>query len=88
MAYSLEEIQAAVKILNTYSQRGSASDKDYFNGFEAVFELIDQPWVSEVDPGYREGYEQCMSDIADAISDEWGVTVWFEKPGCLDPEEE
>ena len=90
MTYSLEEVRSAVKILNTHMQLRKCSMKDYRLGYEAVFELLDQDWADiEIDPSYQEGYEQCMADIADAISDEWGVTVWFEEPGCcVDPEEE
>jgi hypothetical protein len=80
-----EQLVQAVKKLNTLLQNREASTKDYFNGFEALFELIEQPWdvpLGELDPGYerawREGYEQCMVDVVDAIADEWGVVVWME----------
>lgn len=44
----------------------------------AAFELIDQPWDFSGDREvlvWREGYEQCMKDIVDAIADEWGVAL-------------
>lgn len=46
--------------------------------FVAAFELIDQPWDFTGDKDvliWREGYEQCMQDIVDAIADEWGVAL-------------
>lgn len=50
----------------------------------ATFELIDQPWDFTGDKDvliWREGYEQCMKDIVDAIADEWGVAL-PEDPLC------
>lgn len=44
----------------------------------AAFELIDQPWPFTGDKDvltWRDGYEQCMKDIVDAIADEWGVRL-------------
>lgn len=44
----------------------------------ASFELIDQPWDFSGAKDvliWREGYEQCMQDIVDAIADVWGVTL-------------
>lgn len=44
----------------------------------AAFELIDQPWDFTGDKDvliWREGYEQCMKDIVDAIADEWSVRL-------------
>lgn len=46
--------------------------------FVAAFELIDQPWDFSGAKDvliWREGYEQCMQDIVDAIADEWGVSL-------------
>lgn len=54
------------------------SRADLPEGFAAVFELIDQPWDFTGDKEvliWREGYEQCMKDIVDAIADEWGVSL-------------
>lgn len=84
-----DEVQEAVKILNRHLQLRNVSTQEYFKGFEATFELLGAGWASSnIDPIWREGYEQCMTDIVDALSDEWGVPVWFEEPGCIDPEEE
>lgn len=51
---------------------------DLPEGFAAIFELIDQPWDFSGAKDvliWREGYEQCMKDIVDALADEWGVTL-------------
>lgn len=52
--------------------------KDLAEAFAASFELIDQPWEFTGAKDvliWREGYEQCMKDIVDAIADEWGVLL-------------
>jgi hypothetical protein len=52
--------------------------KDLAEGHAAAFELIDQPWEFSGAKDvliWREGYEQCMKDIVDAIADEWGVVL-------------
>ena len=84
-----EEVREAVLILKEHLVLRNVSTREYFTGFEAVFELISSDWSTdvEIDPVWREGYEQCMTDMIDAVSDEWGVPVWYEQPGCLDPKE-
>jgi hypothetical protein len=43
---------------------------------EAIFELIDQGWDEEPPPDeWREGYEQCLMDICEAVALEWGVEL-------------
>ena len=52
--------------------------KDLAEALAAAFELIDQPWEFTGAKDvliWREGYEQCMKDIVDAIADEWGVSL-------------
>lgn len=77
------QIKEAVKVLNAHLQAREVSTKEYFCGSEAIFELLDQDWdapvTTEQEAVWRQGYEQCMVDIVDALSDEWGVTVWFEE---------
>lgn len=56
--------------------RPSCNEK--MEALAASFELIDQPWDFTGDKDvliWREGYEQCMKDIVDAIADEWGVAL-------------
>lgn len=79
MASRLTKVREAVKILNFHLQNRNVSAREYFTGTEAIFELLDQPWDSDVDPVWLEGYEQCMVDIVDAIADEWGIVVWPEE---------
>lgn len=76
MASRLSKVREAVKLLNVHLQNREVATREYFQGMEAIFELIDQPWESEVLPEWREGYEQCMVDIVDALADEWSVPVW------------
>lgn len=57
---------------------GPPSDQEKDEAFVATFELIDQPWDFTGAKDvliWREGYEQCMQDIVDAIADEWGVLL-------------
>lgn len=75
-------VHVCVKTLNEYLQNrsrhlvqeGLQEDSD---AFEAVFELIDNPWDegSEKDADFREGYEMCLLDIVDAIANAWGVEI-------------
>jgi hypothetical protein len=54
--------------------RPSCNEKQ--EAIAAAFELIDQPWDFTGAKDvliWREGYEQCMKDIVDAIADEWDV---------------
>ena len=56
----------------------SPTEQERDEALVAAFELIDQPWDSTDDKDvllWREGYEQCMKDIVDAIADEWGVLL-------------
>jgi len=66
-----------VRLLSEHMQNRVVSNSRLKGGYEATLELIDQPW--EDLPGdmelWRDGYEQCMRDIVDAIADEWGVTL-------------
>jgi hypothetical protein len=75
-AHLKECVKALAHRMHEKPNRLSRDDLD-----EAVFaalELIDQPWdfAGERDVLiWREGYEQCMQDIVDAIADEWGVSL-------------
>jgi len=73
-----DHLERCVKFLAEALQEKNWSDTpEMLNGYQAVFELIDQPW--EDLPGdmklWRDGYEQCMRDIVDAIADEWDVEL-------------
>lgn len=45
--------------------------------FEAIFELVEADWndMPEDMMRWRQGYEQCMIDIIDAVADEWLVSL-------------
>lgn len=75
-ASRLTRIREAVKLLNVHLQNREVATKEYFAGMEALFELLDQPWESDVDPAWLEGYEQCMLDFVDALADEWHLPIW------------
>jgi len=48
------------------------------NGYAAVLALIDLDWEPTKDRDeltWREGYEQCMTDICEAIGQEWGIPL-------------
>lgn len=69
------------KILNEALQTTAPSTKavpqPMRTGYEAVFELLAQPWVDldEELADWREGYETCIVDVLDAIADEWGIAL-------------
>lgn len=58
-------------------QDRSVSTKESRLGYEAAFDLMETDWsdMSSEMAMYREGYEQCLLDIVDAIADEWGVSL-------------
>ena len=71
-------LNACVKVLAMALHAPDRTLDDYTEGIAAALELIDQSWEFSGDPvvlTWREGYEQCMTDIVDALADEWGVTL-------------
>lgn len=76
-----EHLARCVKTLNENLQNDPpppvARAIEFADAFEAIFELIDQPWedLAEDMKLWHQGYEQCMLDICDAIADEWGVDL-------------
>lgn len=71
-------LNECVKILAVALHAKDRTLDDYTEGIAAALELIDQPWDFSGDPAvltWREGYEQCMTDIVDALADEWGVAL-------------
>lgn len=66
------------KLHNRHPRENRLTIKALNTGYEAAFELIDQEWDftgDREDLIWREGYEQCMTDIVEAIAEEWGVTL-------------
>jgi hypothetical protein len=71
-------LNACVRVLAKALHSKDRSLDDYTEGIAGALELIDQPWDFSGDPAvltWREGYEQCMTDIVEAIADEWGVAL-------------
>jgi hypothetical protein len=71
-------LNACVKILAAALHSKDRSLDDYTEGIAATLELIDQPWDFSGDVDvltWRSGYEQCMTDIVEAMADEWGVPL-------------
>lgn len=78
-------VHACVKVLNEWFQARETDrlmEKSYplpsdADAFESLFELIDLPWDehTEEDGMFREGYETCLLDVVDAISQAWGVKL-------------
>lgn len=75
-------VRQCVKLLNEHLQTRSRhlvqeGLQEDSNGFESVFELMELPWDegTEEDVDFREGYETCLLDIANAIANEWGITL-------------
>jgi hypothetical protein len=73
-------LKACVKVLaeTMHAKPTQLSRDDLDEAVFAALELIDQPWDFTGDKAvliWREGYEQCMQDIVDAIADEWGVSL-------------
>ena len=74
-------VHACVKLLNQALQTTTPSTPTHpqpmRDGYESVFELIDLPWDehTEEDGMFREGYETCLLDVVDAISQAWGVKL-------------
>lgn len=79
-----EQLRQAIKILNDERNRGygSVGPEMLSDSIEAVLELAEQDWTDygqkKMPASWREGYEQCLTDIVDAVADEWGVIVWVE----------
>lgn len=74
-AHLKECVQLLLQKLHGVNPPGSM---DIEESLVATFELIEQPWDFDGRRDaliWREGYEQCMKDIVDAIADEWGVTL-------------
>lgn len=71
-------LKECVRLLVSALHDPDLDRKDFAEALAASFELIDQPWDFTGDKDvlvWREGYEQCMQDIVDAIADEWGVEL-------------
>jgi hypothetical protein len=79
-AHLKECVQLLLKHMHTVTDRITPDMylESHTEAFVAAFELIDQPWEFTGAKDvliWREGYEQCMKDIVDAIADEWGVAL-------------
>jgi hypothetical protein len=73
-----EHLKKCVGLIGARMHELDLSIEDMREGFAAALELIDQPWDFSGNKDvliWREGYEQCMKDIVDAIADEWGVAL-------------
>lgn len=73
-----KHVHECVRILNEHNTGQRLVDTTQAReGYEAVFELIDNPWDegSEEDQDFREGYEMCLLDVVDAIANVWGVKL-------------
>lgn len=72
-----EHLEQCVKELNAAAKRGRTTEELEL-GYEAVFELLVEDWEPTGDKEeltWREGYEQCLQDVCDAIAQEWGVQL-------------
>lgn len=77
-AHLKECVQLLLKDMHDTLDGSVMPGRTLAEGLGAAFELIDQPWDFTGDKTvlvWREGYEQCMKDIVDAIADEWGVAL-------------
>lgn len=75
-AHLKECVQLLTRTMHDRKDGPSCNQK--VEALAAAFELIDQPWEFTGAKDvliWREGYEQCMKDIVDAIADEWGVAL-------------
>lgn len=74
---NMEAAARNAKILSAHLQNCEVDTKEARLGYEAILELIDQPW-EDLAPEmalWREGYAACMRDITDAIGQEWKVPL-------------
>lgn len=73
-----EHLHVCVRILAAKLANREVGTQQYRLGNEAVLELVDLPWPPTTDRDdltWREGYEQCMTDIVEHLALEWGVTL-------------
>jgi len=70
-----EHVRKCVKLLNERLQNREVDLKSQRLGYEATFELLDMPWDGTEDEDWREGYETCMADVADAVAQAWGLEL-------------
>lgn len=73
-----EHLHRCTRILAAKLANREVSTAQYRIGHEAVLELVDIPWEftgDEEELLWREGYEQCMTDITEALALTWGVVL-------------
>ena len=70
-----EHLEQCVQILREALATTSGVMMD---GYESIFALIELHWEPTKDRDeltWREGYEQCMTDICEAIGQEWEISL-------------
>jgi hypothetical protein len=81
-----EHVNECVKLLNERLQDSelkgislSLRRKQLVEALRSVFELVDLDWETQTGDKaelfFREGYEQCLVDVCEAIAQEWDVSL-------------